>query len=75
MAPEVGDDLYDERSDLWSLGCILFEVVSTCLYNGPTFAGLLKSIQSDSEILEESFEQIAQVQHTTVFINAVKMQV
>lgn len=27
MAPEVMDDaLYDERADLWSIGCIIYEV-------------------------------------------------
>ncbi|XP_041369024.1 serine/threonine kinase-like domain-containing protein STKLD1 isoform X2 [Gigantopelta aegis] len=60
MAPEVANEQYDERSDLWSLGCILFELASTFLYNGSTFAELLKSIQNDDEVLEESLEHIAQ---------------
>ena len=66
MAPEVMTQAYDERSDVWSLGCILLEMTTTAIYNQQQLADKLVEIKKDPYILEEVFEEIAKVGHSQV---------
>ncbi|XP_070175840.1 serine/threonine kinase-like domain-containing protein STKLD1 isoform X1 [Littorina saxatilis] len=59
MAPEVMDQAYDERSDVWSLGCVLLEMTSTAIFTQQQLAAKLMDIKKDPYILEEVFEDIA----------------
>lgn len=59
MAPEVMTQAYDERSDIWSLGCLLLEMATTAMYDQQQLAKKLEEIKEDSYILEEVFEDIA----------------
>ncbi len=43
MAPEVLERAYDERSDMWSLGCIIMDA-TTC--------GFFDTVQSQSTLFE-----------------------
>ncbi|XP_071097519.1 serine/threonine kinase-like domain-containing protein STKLD1 [Haliotis cracherodii] len=59
MAPEVQDNPYDERSDMWALGCILFEMTTTAMFDGVMVATKLKEVKDDPGVLEEIFEDVA----------------
>ena len=61
MAPEVMTQAYDERSDVWSLGCMLLEMTTTAVYNKQQLASKLKEIKEDPYLLEEVFEDISKV--------------
>nr|XP_018670905.1 serine/threonine kinase-like domain-containing protein STKLD1 [Ciona intestinalis] len=53
MAPEVMERPYDERSDVWSLGCILLEL-ATCSFLDPVqISGSLFEIKQNPQCLED----------------------
>ena len=58
MAPEVVKKGYSESSDVWSLGCVLFELVTTCLYSGEEAIKKLQEIKENPEELDIIFDQI-----------------
>ena len=62
MAPEVFDHAYDERSDMWSVGCILLEMV-TCgvIPTVEEIAGKLSEIKHNDKALDEVLERVSQV--------------
>ena len=66
MAPEVMTQAYDERSDVWSLGCMLLELTTTAIYDQKQLSEKLLEIKKDPYILEEVFEDIAKVGHSHV---------
>ena len=53
MAPEVMERPYDERSDVWSLGCILLELASCAFLDSVQVAGILFEIKQNPQCLEE----------------------
>ena len=62
MAPEVFDHAYDERSDMWSVGCILLEIVTCGII--PTveeIAGKLSEIKHNEKALDELLERVGHV--------------
>ncbi|XP_046542734.1 serine/threonine kinase-like domain-containing protein STKLD1 [Haliotis rubra] len=59
MAPEIQNNPYDERSDVWALGCILFEMTTTAMFDGVMVATKLKEVKDDPGVLEEIFEDVA----------------
>ncbi|XP_067662721.1 serine/threonine kinase-like domain-containing protein STKLD1 [Haliotis asinina] len=59
MAPEIQNNPYDERSDVWALGCILFEMTTTAMFDSVIVATKLKEVKDDPGILEEIFEDVA----------------
>ena len=61
MAPEVATEGYTERSDIWSLGCVLFELVTCWLYGHDEMISKLKEIRDNPIILDETFEEISKV--------------
>lgn len=61
MAPEVCTEGYSERSDIWSLGCVLFELVTSWLYSREEAVEKLKEIRDNPNILDEVFEEVSKV--------------
>lgn len=61
FAPEVMTQAFDEHSDVWSLGCILFEMTTTFMYDMAKVVEKLDQIKKDAYILEEIFEEISKV--------------
>ena len=61
MAPEVLERPYDERSDVWSLGCITLEMTTCGFYDGHIMSGTLFEIKQNPQTLEETLEEVAKV--------------
>lgn len=61
MAPEVMTQAFDERSDVWSLGCLLFEMLTTSLSSQNEVAQKLTEAKKDVQSLEEIYEEICTV--------------
>ncbi|XP_077986534.1 uncharacterized protein LOC144440938 [Glandiceps talaboti] len=59
MAPEVMEKAYDERSDLWSLGCITLEMATCGIMDTSEIQAVLFQIKSSSQVLEEVLEDVA----------------
>lgn len=58
MAPEVLERPYDERSDVWSLGCIMLEMATCGFMNSQSIAGVLFEIKQSPTELEETLKQV-----------------
>ena len=61
MAPEVCEGGYCEASDVFALGCVLFELVTTWLYDGQEAIDKMREVRQDPIVLDEIFEEISQV--------------
>ncbi|KAL8600836.1 hypothetical protein ACOMHN_056494 [Nucella lapillus] len=61
MAPEAMTQAYDERSDVWSLGCLLLEMTTTTLFTQQHFVGKLAEIKKDADVLEEVLEDVSKI--------------
>ena len=62
MAPEVCEGgCYIEASDVFALGCVLFELVTTWLYDREEAISKLQEIRKDPIVLDEIFEEISVV--------------
>nr|XP_006817728.1 PREDICTED: probable inactive protein kinase-like protein SgK071 homolog [Saccoglossus kowalevskii] len=59
MAPEVMEKAYDERSDVWSLGCITLEMATCGLMDTPEIQAVLYQIKQSPQVLEEILEDVA----------------
>ncbi|XP_036892731.1 serine/threonine kinase-like domain-containing protein STKLD1 isoform X1 [Sturnira hondurensis] len=69
MAPEALDFCFTQKADIWSLGCIILDMVS-CSFLGATEAMLLrKSIRSQPEGLQAVLRTVQErrVPHTKAF--------
>lgn len=53
MAPEVMDRPYDERSDVWSLGCIILEMATCSTMDAAQISAALFEIKQDPQCLED----------------------
>ena len=60
-APEVLEKAYDQRSDVWSLGCVMLELASTAFCDKTTMAGKLFEIKHNPTALQQLLEQVEQV--------------
>ena len=58
MAPEVLERPYDERSDVWSIGCIVLEMATCSVYDTSQMSGKLFEIKHSPEALEEMLEEV-----------------
>ncbi|XP_070581939.1 serine/threonine kinase-like domain-containing protein STKLD1 [Ptychodera flava] len=59
MAPEVMEKAYDERSDLWSLGCITLEMASCAFMTTQEIQAVLFQIKQSPQVLEEVLEDVS----------------
>ncbi|RDD44451.1 Serine/threonine kinase-like domain-containing protein STKLD1 [Trichoplax sp. H2] len=59
MAPEVLERPYDERSDVWSLGCIALEMATCGFLDAAQTAGILFQIKHSPQVLEEVLENVS----------------
>lgn len=67
MAPEVMDRPYDERSDVWSAGCIVLELASCSFCDTQTMMGKLFEIKHSVQGLEDLLSKVSQVRAPSVF--------
>ncbi|XP_028411067.1 serine/threonine kinase-like domain-containing protein STKLD1 isoform X2 [Dendronephthya gigantea] len=58
MAPEVLERPYDERSDVWSLGCILLELATTGFLDSAQASSTLFQIKQSPHVLEDVLEKV-----------------
>ena len=61
MAPEVLEKPYDERSDVWSAGCIALEMATCGIYDKGQMSSKLFEIKSNPAALEETLEEVKKV--------------
>ncbi|XP_063966813.1 serine/threonine kinase-like domain-containing protein STKLD1 [Lytechinus pictus] len=59
MAPEVLEKPYDERSDVWSLGCIILEMATCGFLDTQSVGQVLMDIKQDPARLEEVLETVS----------------
>ncbi|XP_071494263.1 serine/threonine kinase-like domain-containing protein STKLD1 [Diadema antillarum] len=59
MAPEVLEKPYDERSDVWSLGCIILEMATCGFLDTQSVTQVLMEIKQDPARLEEVLETVS----------------
>ncbi|XP_053817719.1 serine/threonine kinase-like domain-containing protein STKLD1 isoform X3 [Vidua chalybeata] len=52
MAPETFEFSFTEKSDIWSLGCVLLDMMSCFVLNAEEINSLLQDIRGDSSCLE-----------------------
>ncbi|XP_054140175.1 serine/threonine kinase-like domain-containing protein STKLD1 [Melozone crissalis] len=52
MAPETFGFSFTEKSDIWSLGCVLLDMMSCFVLNAEEIKSLLQGIRGDSSCLE-----------------------
>lgn len=57
MAPEVLTKAYDERTDIWSVGCIIIEMMTCSLINYSEITGWLYEIKQNSKSIKEILDQ------------------
>ncbi|XP_062514884.1 serine/threonine kinase-like domain-containing protein STKLD1 [Corticium candelabrum] len=60
MAPEVLERPYDERSDVWSLGCITLEMATCGFMDAAQSSATLFQVKQSPQILEETLEKVGQ---------------
>lgn len=61
MAPEVMDRPYDERSDVWSLGCIVLEMASCAFMDQVEISNALFEIKQNPQCLEDALNELPRV--------------
>ncbi|XP_039265397.1 serine/threonine kinase-like domain-containing protein STKLD1 [Styela clava] len=58
MAPEVMDRPYDERSDVWSLGCIILEMATCSTMDTVQISSSLFEIKQNPQCLEDALVDV-----------------
>ena len=58
MAPEVLEKPYDERSDVWSIGCIILEMCTCSLLDRDEISDVLFELKSSPKSLEEVLTKV-----------------
>eukprot|EP00731_Ephydatia_muelleri_P023863 Em0016g134a len=52
---------YDERSDVWSLGCVVLELATCSFLSNESVTGLLFQIKLAPQVVEEALDRVAKV--------------
>ncbi|CAD5115316.1 unnamed protein product [Dimorphilus gyrociliatus] len=58
MAPEVLNKAYDERTDIWSVGCIIFEMLTCTIIDSTEITGKLYEIKQNPKAVKEILDQV-----------------
>jgi len=58
MAPEVLERPYDERSDVWSLGCITLEMITCHIFDSTQMSGHLFELKNNPQLLEDVLNRV-----------------
>ena len=61
MAPEINSQPHDEKSDLYSVGGVLLNMLTTQMYSEEEFHKKLGKMKEDPEILNEILEEVSEV--------------
>ncbi|XP_060069798.1 serine/threonine kinase-like domain-containing protein STKLD1 [Ylistrum balloti] len=59
LAPEIEKTGFSPVTDIWSLGCILFELTTSTLYDEKDVTEKMKEAKEDPYVMEEVFEEVA----------------
>ncbi|KAL5483787.1 hypothetical protein EMCRGX_G020202 [Ephydatia muelleri] len=60
IAPEILETAhYDERSDVWSLGCVVLELATCSFLSNESVTGLLFQIKLAPQVVEEALDRVA----------------
>ncbi|XP_021369620.1 serine/threonine kinase-like domain-containing protein STKLD1 isoform X2 [Mizuhopecten yessoensis] len=59
LAPELEDTGFTPVTDIWSLGCILFELTTSTFYDEKQVIEKMKEAKEDAFVLEQVFEDVA----------------
>ena len=72
MAPEVMERPYDERSDVWSLGCIILEACTCSFLNRDDISGVLFDIKTSPQELEEVLSKLSKVGYSSGLVEIIR---
>jgi len=72
MAPEVMERPYDERSDVWSLGCIILEACTCSFLNRDEISGVLFDIKTSPQELEETLVALSKAGYSSGLIEIIR---
>ena len=61
MAPETNSQPHDEKSDLYSVGGVLLNLLTTHIYSEEEFYKMLRKLKEEPELLNEILEEISEV--------------
>ncbi|XP_013388890.1 serine/threonine kinase-like domain-containing protein STKLD1 isoform X2 [Lingula anatina] len=73
MAPEVLEKPYDERSDVWSAGCILLEMATCGRLMKQEIAQKLFEIKNDPQVLEQVLEDIQKQKYSADLVSLIRI--
>ncbi|XP_033732002.1 serine/threonine kinase-like domain-containing protein STKLD1 isoform X2 [Pecten maximus] len=59
LAPEVEETGFSPITDIWSLGCILFELTTSTFFDEKQVIEKMKEAKEDTYVMEEVFEDVA----------------
>jgi len=65
MAPEVLERPYDERSDVWSLGCITLEMITCHILDSTQMSGHLFELKNNPQLLEDVLNRVGLLDAST----------
>lgn len=72
MAPEVLERPYDERSDVWSLGCIVLEACTCSFLNKDEISDVLFELKSSPQSLEDVLKKVQKSGYSVGLVNTIR---